>query len=700
MIHYIREKLLNNQKAVLCCAVFWFSVCFSKAYAKTTDSTFIELPDVIVIQPGKSPVNKDGYGNVGIHIKDLTRLSRSFGEIDVVQQIRTLPGTYSFSDYGSGISVDGTDPSQSQYLIDGAPVIFPFRFGGIFTTFNAPHFSAMTFSRQSGADIAPRLGSSYSLVSANRFESGVEGSVNVATTSTSATVRTGIADQLAVSMSARLSYINQVYGKFLDRSDVGLKFAFNDLNLSATYRISASDRLIATFFQSTDEVSCADNSYSLNTYLHWKNTVYNIGYSHYGNIRFNANIYHSSFANTLSLTMPQMSLNGPSSIDATGLGIKIEGPVEEGRLSEWNTGINLIYNTTVPQWISFGMSGIAYPIFSKSRHLGQQIVTADIFVGGSIWLNPEKIKLSTEGAFGLFISNTTGIQRYTKPIITPKMSLTAYHADGNINLSCGLHTQGLHQVGFSELGLASNFWIGAFNMAPLQHSVSFTVSTLQRLPFGGLSIDAGGYYSIVKNQVEYQGQVLGALNSDYNPFTQLTISDGCNYGAFVSLSRQFGVVTGDINFSYGEGQRHTPENSSISWNALNSEGFSLKASAQWHLGEHWQLSASFRASSGRRYTPVEAIYMIGGNIAMEYGVRNSARLPSYQRLDIGSTYTFRTGRIKNLHHHLNFSLLNAYGHKNVEMQFFVLDSAHSEYGVKRYYSLYRFLPSFSYMIEF
>ena len=85
---------------------------------------------------------------------------------------------------------------------------------------------------------------------------------------------------------------------------------------------------------------------------------------------------------------------------------------------------------------------------------------------------------------------------------------------------------------------------------------------------------------------------------------------------------------------------------------------------------------------------------------MEYGERNSARLPLYQRLDIGATYYFTTGTSHRLRHLINVSLLNAYGHKNVEMQYFVLSTDSGEYSLKRLYSLYRFIPSLSYTIEF
>lgn len=85
---------------------------------------------------------------------------------------------------------------------------------------------------------------------------------------------------------------------------------------------------------------------------------------------------------------------------------------------------------------------------------------------------------------------------------------------------------------------------------------------------------------------------------------------------------------------------------------------------------------------------------------MEYGERNSARLPLYHRLDLGATYSFSTGHTVRLRHLLNLSLINAYAHKNVEMQYFILNSENGDYSLKRIYSLYNLIPSVSYTLEF
>ena len=108
----------------------------------------------------------------------------------------------------------------------------------------------------------------------------------------------------------------------------------------------------------------------------------------------------------------------------------------------------------------------------------------------------------------------------------------------------------------------------------------------------------------------------------------------------------------------------------------------------------------FNLASGRPYTPIKAIYFIGERLMMEYGNRNSARLPLYHRLDFGADYEFHTGGRLPLTHRVNLSLLNAYGRRNVEMSTFTVDVRSGTYTRRDVSSLYRLLPSLSYTLTF
>lgn len=699
------KKIFLHQKAVSSYAAFWFyllTLLSNQVFAadQPEDSIHNLLPELIVRQTGRSPIRKEDNGSLTIKTKDILQLSRLLGEADLIDKIRTLPLAESNGDYSSGISVNGKDPGQAQYLIKHAPVIFPYRFGGLFSTFNASHFASMHFSRYSGSDLPPMLGAVFQLSPALRFNTGVEGSCSAGMTSSSMSIRAGVSDRFAFAFSGRISYIDEIYGKWLSSSDMGIKYGFHDINADAAFRIDENNIISTTFFRSADNLTYDDSNYAIDTSIKWHNTVYGIEYSHYGDLDVRFNLNHSRFADRLELEMPQMNIKAPASLSTSGADFSIRKDNIPYRMYSWNCGLKVIHSRTIPQWARLEMNDIDNATVRSSSSYPQDILTAILYGRTEWWIVDRYLKLKAETGIGWYHSKTKGHSDYSRLILTPSLSITTNLYGTGIILTAALLNQPMHRVGFSELGLATDFWIGAYNDAPIQSAFDLSAIITKRLPWWNLDIESGIFHNSVRNQVEYQGEVIETINTEYSPFSHLIVSDGYNYGAYVSLARTFGNITGDLNVSYSSGRRHDPDNRTDSWTALNSRGYVMKASAIWTDANHWTISTSFRLASGRRYTPVNALYMIGGNIAMEYGERNSTCLPLYHRLDVGATYSFFSGSKTRLRHIFNISVFNVYGHKNVEMQYFVLNSVDGRYSLKRLYSLYRFLPSISYSIEF
>lgn len=681
-----------NLKAVLFSTVFWFISV--SVYSQT------DLPELEVRQQGAAQYRESDNGQITIKSTDITKLQRTFGETDFINQIRNLSRVSSNGDYASGLIIDGADPTHSQYFLDNAPVVFPYRFGGIFSLFNTNHFSAMRFNRQSASSLPPRLGASFEMESACRFRQGVEGAFNLGMTASSLTVRAGIADKLSLSLSGRISYVDQVYKRLLNRSDNYISFSFRDLNATMAYKVSSSDVIKASVLSSVDNVGYDDSKLALNTVLKWKNHLCTLNYEHNGKLKIATNLFYSAFTNNIGLIMPQLTLDGPTSLKTTGATFQVSQTKSGHRISEWNAGMNFSDYKAVPQWASMMMNMATDQELRHSESMPQHMTCTTGFGKLGIWIIPSRLKFSAETAVGFYRCTSDYSAAYSRLILTPKVNLELKIPEGKIQLVTGWLNQPLHQVGFSELGLASNFWIGACDEAPMQRALTLSLNASRRIPIWELSVDIALYWRNIFNSAEYQGQVLEVIDSDYNPFSKLIISNGYNYGFSVGLSRLFGNFTGSLSYSYGNGRRHLPTLRHDSWRSLHSEWSKLKGNVTWHEGNHWEVMASFSLSSGRPYTPVKSFYMIGGNIAMEYGQRNSARLPYYSRLDLGASYYFKTGKKFHLRHVVNFSMLNALGHRNVEMQYFVLNSENGDYAIKRLYSLYRFLPSLSYSIEF
>ncbi|MDE5876447.1 MAG: hypothetical protein K2H47_03010 [Muribaculaceae bacterium] len=667
---------------------------------ENTDSVSISLPEVVVRQQVRKAIRSDDKGGATINISDLSLLNRTFGEYDIVNSLKLLPDVEAGSDYGSGIVVNGAEPSQTQYFIDRAPVIFPYRFGGVFSTFNSSHFSKASFSRHTGSDVLPGLGGTIELISRTNYSKKTDGIINVGMTASSVSLAKSINEKIYIGTSARISYIDQLYGQWLKSSNNTLRWSFEDINFTVATKFSETNEVKLSAFTNTDCVGYEDSNYGMDTRMRWTNSLLNLSWRHTGKNTLTAGIYYTGFSNTLNLETPQFELKAPSKVGSVGMNITLSTPVSYSEW-DWQFGGSGAFYSLTPQWAVMTMTQSLGGGFEDraSGRLSQYAGFMQAF-GKLTWhLVPKRFVISAETGLGVILSETSGIDRYCRPIITPALHFEWLMPKGSLLLTGGLYSQFLHQIGFSELGLASDFWVAASDKSPLQNARTASITWVHSLPVSGLKLETSLYYSLVNNQTEYEGLVMEVIDTDYNPFTHLVISDGYNFGGNIALNREFGNITGGISYSYSSGRRHI-KGEHDNWRARHAAGNVVNANIVWNEGHHWVISASFRYSSGRCYTPVNALYLIGGNIAMEYGRRNSSRLPSYQRLDLGGSYFFFTGGKVPLRHIVNVSLLNAYGHRNVEMQYFVLNSEKGAYSLKKLYSLYRFIPSLSYTIEF
>lgn len=687
-------------RTVLSSAVLWFMIScpFLSASGEVLphDSVFNELPELEVKDSGHLPYIIGEDGGLEMKSREIRRLSRTLGEADYINQLKSMSGIDSPSDYSAGFSTLGSDYTQTLYLADGVPVTYPYRFGGIFSMFCPDYYKDMRLETSSSSAGIARLGPMLSFSSGERFRTGVEGAASVGLMASSITLRGGVAGKVSVAASGRISYVDQVYGKWLNHRDYGLAFSFGDLNAAVAWKINGHDRLKATYFQSVDRVGYDDRNYSLDTRMHWKNRHYSLSFSHSGDLFYDLTLYSTAFSNTLSLRIPQFKLRGPSSLDSYGGRMTMGHKPDQGIVEEWETGFLAEAHKVAPQSAEMIMTEEGEERSSES--VIQRLLTLSGY-GKIKLLFADRIGLSAESGVGFYESDTSG-KRFKRFYVSPRLRLSYMLDSGEISVFMGISAQPLHQVGFSELGLASDFWVGACSGVPVQGAFALGVSFTKELPFHGLSVSGDIFWKRLRNQAEYRGVVLDVVDEDYDPFRHLIIADGYNYGFGVVLRKKSGSVTGEAGYSYSGGKRWLPSVKTEKWEPLNGTGHSIKGRVDWHINGHWLATASIRVSSGRRYTPVKVLYAVGNNVVMEYGKRNSARLPSYQRLDLSCTYTFSTGSRIPLRHLVNFSLLNAYGHKNVEMQYFILDSGKGRYSLKRLYSLYRFLPSLSYSIEF
>jgi len=653
-----------------------------------TDTLTLHEVEVTAARTHRPRIASDG--STSFESDALSTMPRTFGEIDALRFIRYLPGVTSSSDYSAGFSVDGMDYSQNLYRLNDIPIHFPYHFGGIFSAFSPYLYSNVRLQKSiKNADESGTLGAVVNLQSPYTTPQHITAGINAGMIASSTWIAAPLGSRGSICGSGRISYIDALYKSMLHSNSTQASYNLADLDVCSTYNCSDNDILRATFHYNGDRVKYLDMNYSLTTALSWHNLAAGLEWKHSTTAIDMTNlIYYTRFHNLLHLDMGQIGLDAPTSIDEWGLKghVSINGTPSYMELA-------ITYGTHLysvqPQWveiIGIGQNGMS----SRNNIYASENAVA---IEGC-WHLPYHWAIRTGMIVNIFHSD----DNYT--VLHPDIRLSATRSWrlGSITLHAGRYHQYLHQVGFSDLGMSSNFKLAASRQIPPQQSLTTAIAGNFH-PIDQLYLSADLYYKRVTNQPEYLGGVLDILNSGYRAENYILLCHGYNTGINISARMDTPKINAMATYSYTYTRRYMP-GEPIPFAATNELRHCTTLSAQWFIGNHLSVNGVFNLASGRPYTPITAIYFIGEHLMTEYGHRNSARLPLYHRLDLGATYSFTTGGKLPLKHEVNISIINAYGHHNIELTKFSFNADNGTYSRHNVSSLYRFLPSLSYTVSF
>lgn len=626
-------------------------------------------------------------GSVSFAGEALRRAPRVLGEADPLRFAASMPGVGAASDYASGMSVDGMDYSHNLYRLNGIPVHFPYHFGGIFSVFSPALFNSASLRKSiKGAEAGGTLGGVVDLRSATA--DSLSATVNAGMLASSAYVAAPLGSRLSLQASGRVSYIDALYSGLLRSRSTQAAYDLADCDVVLGYRPTDRDNIKITAHYNADNVEYTDRGYSLTTALRWHNLAAGAEWERSTDaLEMTNRIYFTSFRNRLGLSMEQIELSAPTAIDEWGAA----GSFDFAALpSGWSltAGYSLRLYGVTPQYVELsgiGQGGAERRGVDRSLEASAYAETRRELPRG--WSVTAGLPLNV---------HTAGDHTRFHP--DPRISAAKRWRRGALTLHAGRYHQYLHQVGFSDLGMSSNFKIGASRRVPPQECLTFAAAG-NFSAAKGLFLSADLYYKLIRRQPEYLGAILDILNAGYVAENHILSTRGHNVGGSFSARWESGPVNAAASYAYCLTRRRMAGEPGV-FRASGETRHALRATASWDIGSHWTLSAAFSLASGRPYTPVTAIYFIGEQLMMEYGPRNSARLPAYHRLDLGASYRFRGGGRIPLRHEVGLSVINAYGRTNVEMSSFALDTGEGTFYRRDVSSLYRFLPSLNYTVSF
>ena len=189
--------------------------------------------------------------------------------------------------------------------ISGVPIYNAAHMLGFFSTFNASHFSKMTIRKQvTASDAINRIGGVLDMVHHDSIPPRTNGDFSVGLMSSQGTVRIPSGKRSTLTVSARISYLNMLYGSFLEIDGSMMEYSFSDINVTYLNKIDRNNTLYIDFYTGGDKVLLKDNASELyhDTSMEWGNMAVAAHWEYgKGDTRLRSSLYYSGYDNRMRM---------------------------------------------------------------------------------------------------------------------------------------------------------------------------------------------------------------------------------------------------------------------------------------------------------------------------------------------------------------------------------------------------------------
>lgn len=641
-----------------------------------------ELDSVVVTASRNNSLVIPGPGVESlVRTELLYRAPSLLGNADPLRFVRMLPGVVTGSELDAGIHVQGTEHQHTLVSVEGVPIYGASHLLGLFSVFIPSHYSAMEYS--SGSREANRLGGAVEMKLPQTCPERFSGSLSSGLISSEGTLSVPLGASAAVFVSARKSYINALYGSFLQFDDNDFSYGFGDANLTFLWKPTARDLIWIDTYAGMDNLGYGSYENGMDIDLDWHNAAGAVHWtrSRDDGRRLKQTLYHTRFGLGMDIRHDFFDITMPSSIATTGY----KADYRHDRLE---AAADLAYHRIHPQHVdatggSFRQvspdrvqRGIELSLLGRYELVRTPVWTLSASLKGQLWHDGAKLH----------------------PYLSPAVDGSVRLGPGLLSGAMGINRQFLFQTGLSSVALPYEFWLMAGEYGKPQSSVFGHLVYDYDIDGGAWRLSAEVFWRELSNQLEYKGSVLDFVREDYALENSLLKGDGRSFGASLILRKQAGRLTGWAAYTIGRSLRRFDDPDYPDVYPSNHERrheFNLILS--W-TARRWQMSGSFVAAEGTPFTAVKSLYVAQNQLLCNFGEHNGARLRPYIRLDVSANYYFRRladGRENGL----NFSLFNALGRRNDIFYRILLEEDHRF----RYRSIYykiMFLPSVGYFHRF
>jgi len=605
-------------------------------------------------------------------------------EPDLFRSLQMLPGVVSRNDFSSQLYVRGGSPDQNLVLLDGVTVYNPFHLGGVFSTFNVDAIKEVEFmSGGFPAEYGDRLSSVLNISNREGNSKKLDGSGNISLLSAK-TLLEGPIPHGSYLVTARRTYFDQLF----KGTDYEFPYYFYDFQGKMNLDLSQRHRLTLSGFYGDDVLDFSftggeDDDFDVKMDWVWGNrtTSLNWRWIIHPQLFSEVLLTRSRFRNDLNLDLTSGST---ASLDIHN---GITDWSAKGDFSYFGIRGHAIKFGAVHNWLDFRYQ-IGINNINLFNYLSEPKITS--VYGQDQWQVLKQLSLKTGARLDYYdlgqrwrFSPRVAIKYQLYPNLALKGSWGIYHQY--------LTTAVSDEQNFNFIDL----WFPLTEKYQPQSATHYVAGVEWWLPYE-LILTTELYYKEMTNLLDLNEQ--GDFANERDDFF---IGDGYARGAEVLLKRSVGRLTGWLGYSYSLTKRDIHH---VNYFPKQDRRHSLNLVANFDLGKGWTLGALFAYGSGTPYTPVPGKYAhyewnfhnneLSNEIYDRKGSKNSARYPSYHRMDVSLQKHWQVFGLRSKPY---LQIVNVYNRKNVFFYFWNHDSNPSELAVV---NMFPFLPTMGLEFEF
>lgn len=652
--------------------------------------------------------------------KELMLVPTIGGKPDVMKALQLLPGVLSQSEGMSMMMVRGGDPGQNQYLLDNVPLIYVNHLGGFLSVFNPDMINSVDFYK--GNFPARHGGKLSSIVDITQREGDVskhQGSFSLGVTDMSFSLEGPLANKkMSYIVTARKTLVDLFLAGMslaVAENDYIVSYGFYDINAKLNWKPNDKNSLSLNLYQGDDFLNFWSKPWKMkdNESNHSSQKWGNWLVSGRWNRVFSSRLYAEnivSYCRYRNMSAQQSEYMQEETLKASEY--ENRSSVADFSLrSAWKYSLHKNWDLNFGAQASFlgyepnyiYNSGAPTPYVADKFSSFESAVYLDntIRLGKSLQLQPA-LRYSLYANDGALF-----------PSFEPRVNVTFQASPlHSFNLNYMRVSQTSHLVFARDLILKKEIWLPATQFIPPQTSNQLSATWNASFRKGDYSTETSIYYKKMEH--------LAALKEGYENMYGITGIEnkletngtGIAYGAEFTLHKNTGKWKGSVSYAWQHATRQFANiNGGKVYEFDYNRPHSFIINANRQLKNNWTMNVVWQLQSGLPYSPVLGKqYVLNPEngqqnfIGFIYGSKNSDRMVSYQRLDLGFNHTITTKRGNKAV--WTYSIYNAYAHINPYIYYY--DDDYLRRNGVRYdrplqlhkLSLFGLIPSIAYKLYF